>query len=56
VKGIDFPEAGRAINEYPIVALKGAPNPAAAQAFVALVLSDAGRKALEDSGFRTSAR
>ena len=56
VTGIDFPEAGQAINEYPIVALQGAPNPAAAQAFVALVFSGAGRKALEDSGFRTSAR
>jgi molybdate transport system substrate-binding protein len=56
VKGIDFPEAEQAINEYPIAALKGAPNPAAAHAFVDLVLSDAGRKALDAAGFRTSAR
>jgi molybdate transport system substrate-binding protein len=56
VKGIDFPEAEQAINEYPIATLKAAANPDAAQAFVALVLSAAGRTALEDAGFRTSAR
>jgi molybdate transport system substrate-binding protein len=56
VEGLDFPEAEQAVNEYPIAILRGAPNPAAAQAFVALVLSDAGRTALEDAGFRASPR
>jgi len=54
VQGIDFPEAEQVINEYPIATLKGAANPGAARAFVALVRSDAGRKALEDAGFRAS--
>jgi molybdate transport system substrate-binding protein len=52
VEGIEFPEAEEAINRYPICTLKDAANPDAAQAFVDLVLSDAGRKALEDAGFR----
>jgi molybdate transport system substrate-binding protein len=52
VEGIPFPEAEQAVNEYPICTLKAAPNPDAAQAFVDLVTSDAGQKALEDAGFR----
>jgi len=52
VEGIEFPEAEDAINEYPICTLAAAPNPDAAQAFVDLVLSDDGQKALEDAGFR----
>ena len=52
VEGIPFPEAEQAINEYPICTLKAAPNPDAAQAFVALVQSDEGQKALEAAGFR----
>jgi molybdate transport system substrate-binding protein len=52
VEGIEFPEAEQAINEYPICALKAAPNPGAAQAFVDLVTSDEGQKALADAGFR----
>jgi molybdate transport system substrate-binding protein len=54
VEGIDFPEAEEAVNDYPICALADAPNPEAARAFVDLVLSDEGRKALQDAGFRTS--
>jgi molybdate transport system substrate-binding protein len=52
VEGIEFPEAEQAVNEYPICVLKGAPNAAAAQAFVDLVTSDEGQKALADAGFR----
>ena len=52
VAGIEFPEAADAINEYPICALAEAPNPAAAQAFLDLVLSDEGQEALEVAGFR----
>jgi molybdate transport system substrate-binding protein len=52
VEGIEFPEADEAVNQYPICTLKAAPNPDAAQAFVELVNSDAGRKALTDAGFR----
>ena len=52
VEGIPFPEAERAVNEYPICVLKAAPNPDAATAFVDLVNSDEGQKALTDAGFR----
>jgi molybdate transport system substrate-binding protein len=52
VKGIPFPEAGQAVNRYPICRLEAAPNPRAAQAFVDLVRSDAGQRALEAAGFR----
>jgi molybdate transport system substrate-binding protein len=55
VEGIEFPEAEDAINEYPICVLADAPNPDAAQAFVDLVLSDDGQKALEAAGFRAPA-
>jgi molybdate transport system substrate-binding protein len=37
--------------QYPIAALTDAPNPDAALAFVELVLSEAGQKALADAGF-----
>jgi molybdate transport system substrate-binding protein len=52
VTGIEFPEAERAVNAYPICTLRGAPEPDAARAFVDLVLSDAGQRALRDAGFR----
>jgi molybdate transport system substrate-binding protein len=52
VEGIEFPEAEQAVNKYPICTLRAAPNPAAAQAFVELVTSDEGQKALADAGFR----
>jgi molybdate transport system substrate-binding protein len=51
VQGVDFPESAKAINTYPIVALKDAPNTTAARAFVALVRSAAGRKVLTGAGF-----
>jgi len=53
VQGIGFPEAQDAVNSYPICVLKAAPNAAAAEAFVDLVRSPAGRKALAAAGFRT---
>ena len=51
VDGIDFPEAADAVNHYPIAVLKEAKNPAAAQAFIDLVTSDAGQAVLADLGF-----
>ena len=52
VDGVEFPESAGAINEYPIVVLKKAPNKAAARAFVAYVLSDKGRSVLTRAGFQ----
>jgi len=52
VEGIQFPEAEREINSYPICVLRAAPDPAAAQAFVDLVHSAEGQQALADAGFR----
>jgi molybdate transport system substrate-binding protein len=52
VEGVAFPEAEQAVNDYPICVLDGARNLGPAHAFVDLVLSDAGRKALLDAGFR----
>lgn len=52
VEGIEFPQADQAVNRYPICTLKAAPNRDAAQAFVDLVTSDEGQKALADAGFR----
>jgi molybdate transport system substrate-binding protein len=46
-----FRESTPTVNRYPVAALTEAPNPAAAQAFVDLVLSDAGRQVLADAGF-----
>jgi molybdate transport system substrate-binding protein len=53
VEAIEFPEAQQAVNTYPIVRLKAAPNPDAAQAFIGLVLSDEGQNALREAGFRS---
>jgi molybdate transport system substrate-binding protein len=52
VEGVEFPESAGAINDYPIVVLKSAPNAAGAKAFVAWVLSDQGRRRLADAGFQ----
>ncbi|MFD5826160.1 molybdate ABC transporter substrate-binding protein [Lentzea sp. NPDC060358] len=51
VEGIDFAEAGQAVNDYPIAAVAKAPNAAAAKAFVAFVLSDQARSVLTAAGF-----
>jgi molybdate transport system substrate-binding protein len=52
VDGIEFPESAGAINEYPIVVVKDAPNKAGAQAFVAYVRSDRGKAVLDKAGFQ----
>jgi molybdate transport system substrate-binding protein len=52
VDGVEFPESASAINEYPIIVLKNAPNKAGAQAFVSWVLSDKGRTVLTQAGFQ----
>jgi molybdate transport system substrate-binding protein len=51
VAGVPFPEAASAINTYPIAVLKDAPNPTAAQAFEAYVLSGVGESVLYHAGF-----
>ncbi len=51
IEGVDFPEASKAVNHYPIAALKDAKNPDAAAAFIALVVSPDGQKTLADLGF-----
>ncbi len=51
VKGIEIPADVNASTEYPIAALTKAPNSAAAQAFVAYVLSPAGQPVLSAGGF-----
>ncbi|MGI5150856.1 molybdate ABC transporter substrate-binding protein [Plantactinospora sp. CA-294935] len=52
VDGIEFPESAGAVNDYPIVVLRDAPNKAAGRAFVGYVLSDAGRGVLTAAGFQ----
>lgn len=51
VEGVEFPESAGAINDYPIVLLKDAPNAEAAKAFVALVRSAEGGQVLTGAGF-----
>ncbi len=51
VEGIDFPEAADAVNDYLIAPLAGAPNPAAATAWLEFVQSRTGRDALSAAGF-----
>lgn len=51
VKGVEFPESAKAVNDYPIVQLKNAPNAEAAKAFIALVQSAEGRQVLTGAGF-----
>ncbi|MGL5811480.1 MAG: molybdate ABC transporter substrate-binding protein [Nocardioides sp.] len=51
VIGIEFDEAARAVNTYPIATVAGAPNAELAEDFVALVSSDAGRDVLVRAGF-----
>ncbi|MHB9755665.1 molybdate ABC transporter substrate-binding protein [Streptomyces sp. BYX5S] len=51
VEGVEFPESADAINDYPIARLKKAPNADAAKAFIELVKSADGQKALTEAGF-----
>jgi molybdate transport system substrate-binding protein len=53
VDGVDFPEATKAVNDYPIAALAKAPHGAAGKAFVDYVLSPQGHDALQKAGFDT---
>jgi molybdate transport system substrate-binding protein len=52
VDGVEFAESARAVNDYPIVALRDAPNPAAAAAFVAYVRSAPAQRVLAAAGFQ----
>jgi molybdate transport system substrate-binding protein len=51
VRGIPFPEAGQAINDYPIAVLHEAPAPGPARRFVELVRAAQGRAVLTEAGF-----
>jgi molybdate transport system substrate-binding protein len=51
VQQIPFPEAGKAVNTYPIAAVKGPRNKPAADAFVEFVLGAEGQAALAAGGF-----
>ncbi len=51
VRAIEFPEAAKAVNDYPIVEVAKAPNAALAKEFIALVLGERGRAALAGAGF-----
>jgi molybdate transport system substrate-binding protein len=51
VKEIPFPEAAKAINTYPVAAVKGARNKPVADAFVEFVLGAEGQAALAAAGF-----
>ncbi|MGK5554994.1 molybdate ABC transporter substrate-binding protein [Actinomadura kijaniata] len=51
VRGVEFPESAKAVNDYPIAPLAKAPQSALAGEFVDLVLSRTGRAALTGAGF-----
>ncbi|MFC0455020.1 molybdate ABC transporter substrate-binding protein [Arthrobacter liuii] len=51
VSGIQFTEAGSAVNTYPIAGVAGSRNRAAAQAFLDLVTGAEGQKVLAAAGF-----
>ena len=51
VTGVAFPEAGEAVNVYPIAVLAGGENSDLAQEFVDLVTSAEGQQVLADAGF-----
>ncbi|MFF3904813.1 molybdate ABC transporter substrate-binding protein [Streptomyces sp. NPDC001848] len=51
VRGVEFPESAKAVNDYPIALLKNAPDAEAAKAFIALVTSAEGREVLTRAGF-----
>jgi molybdate transport system substrate-binding protein len=52
IDAIEFPESAGAINDYPLVVLKDAPNRSAAEAFVAYVRSAKARAVLTSAGFQ----
>jgi molybdate transport system substrate-binding protein len=51
VDGVEFPESAQAVNDYPIVLLKSAPNRTAAQALLDHIRSDKGIAVLTSAGF-----
>jgi molybdate transport system substrate-binding protein len=51
VQSVDFPEAAKAVNSYPEVALKDAPQPQLAQDWESFVQGPAGQAALAQHGF-----
>jgi molybdate transport system substrate-binding protein len=51
VRGVEFPESAKAVNDYPIAVLGKAPQPTLAREFVALVVSAQGRGTLTQAGF-----
>jgi molybdate transport system substrate-binding protein len=53
VDAVEFPESAEAVNDYPIVVLADAPNPAGARAFLAYVRSGEGKAVLTAAGFQT---
>ncbi|MGK4584183.1 molybdate ABC transporter substrate-binding protein [Kitasatospora sp. HPMI-4] len=52
IDGVDFPEAAKAVNDYPIAALAKAPNAGGAAAFVAYVQSAEAKQVLTAAGFQ----
>lgn len=51
VVGVSFPEAGEAVNTYPIAVVKNASQPELAREFADLVTGPAGQQILADAGF-----
>ncbi|MEW1959107.1 molybdate ABC transporter substrate-binding protein [Kineococcus sp. NPDC059986] len=51
VTGVPFPESSRAVNTYPVAALKDASDASLASEFVTFVAGEQGRKVLQDAGF-----
>lgn len=52
VDGVDFPEAAKAVNDYPIAALAKAPNTNGAAAFLGYLSSADARRVLTEAGFQ----
>ncbi|BCJ55205.1 molybdate-binding protein [Actinoplanes sp. NBRC 14428] len=52
VDGVEFPESASAVNDYPVVALKKAPNHSGAGAFVTFVRTPRAQQVLADAGFQ----
>ncbi|MEZ0165972.1 molybdate ABC transporter substrate-binding protein [Kineococcus sp. LSe6-4] len=53
VTGVPFPESSRAVNTYPVAALRDAADVPLAQDFVGFVTGPQGRDVLRDAGFGT---
>ncbi|MFD9061065.1 molybdate ABC transporter substrate-binding protein [Kitasatospora purpeofusca] len=52
IDGVEFPEAAKAVNDYPIAALAKAPNKDGAAAFVAYIQSSEAQQVLTAAGFQ----